>query len=132
MLKFPFASGATAMAIPHGGEVLVFVDQSSPRTDRLLTIRHEVAHALAGDLEGAVFLSDPDYMGPAERIADLFALADAVPGWWVRQVRETVRSWRRTRVEIWEAVADYATGWPPDRLDDRAALRLALYRERGI
>lgn len=132
VVVYPFHSRSAAIAFPAGGRAFVFVDQRQRQTDRTYTIRHELAHVLAGDVDGAVFLADQDYMSPAERVADLFALADAVPGWWIGQVRGVVRSWRRTREEVRVAIEDWASGWPPDRLDDRAALRLALWREVAL
>lgn len=132
VVVYPFASNSTAIAFPAAGRSFVFVDQHQRRTDRTYTIRHELGHIIAGDVDGAVFLADQDYMSPAERVADLFALADAVPGWWLSQVRGLVRSWRRTRAEVRSAIQDWASGWPPDRLDDRVALRIALFRTCGI
>lgn len=129
---FPFLSDSTAMVPPPIlGVHVIFMDRKAARVDRQFALRHELAHVLARETE-FVFMADADYMGPAERTADLFALADVVPGWWIRQVRGVVRSWKRTRDEVRIAIAGYADGWPPDRLDDRAQLRVSLYKEATL
>ncbi|MET0399794.1 MAG: hypothetical protein ABW277_23605 [Longimicrobiaceae bacterium] len=130
---FPFQSDTIAMTLPRCADAYpVLVNRSAERTDRLFAFRHEIAHVLAGDVEGAVYLSDEGYMAMPERIADLFALADLVPGWWIADVRKGQTPWRRVKAEIALAVAEYAEAWPPDRLVDRVVLRLKLFRERGV
>ena len=130
---FPFQSDTIAMTLPRCADAYpVLVNRSAERTDRLFAFRHEIAHVLAGDVEGAVYLSDEGYMAMPERIADLFALADLVPGWWIADVRKGQTPWRRVKAEIALAVAEYAEVWPPDRLVDRVVLRLKLFRERGV
>ena len=130
---FPFQSDTIAMTLPRCADAYpVLVNRAAERTDRLFAFRHEIAHVLAGDVEGAVYLSDEGYMAMPERIADLFALADLVPGWWIAEVRKGKTPWRRVRAEIALAVAEYAEVWPPDRLVDRVVLRLKLFRELGV
>jgi hypothetical protein len=132
---FPFRSDTVAMVLPrYEGVYPVLVNRSADQTDRFFALRHELAHVLAGDVDGAVFLADADegFMSCAERAADLFALADLVPGWWIAEVRRGRTPWREVRREIAMAVAAYAEAWPPQRFGDRAELRLALYRDHGI
>jgi hypothetical protein len=130
---FAFQSDTIAMTLPRCMDVYpVLVNRSAERTERVFAFRHEVAHVLAGDVEGAVFLADDGYMAVPERIADLFALADLVPGWWIADVRKGQTPWRRVKAEIALAVAEYAECWPAERLVDRVELRLKLFRERGI
>ncbi|HEU4559211.1 MAG TPA: hypothetical protein VFS20_15240, partial [Longimicrobium sp.] len=81
---------------------------------------------------GAVFLANEGYMSPAERAADLFALADLVPAWWIEEVRRGRTPWREVKRQIALAVAQYAENWPAQRFGDRAELRLRLYRECGV
>lgn len=129
---FPFLSDTVAMTLPRCGDAYpILVNRNAERIDRQFALRHEVAHVLAGDAEGAVFLADEGYMTLPERIADLFALADLVPGWWIEEVRRGQTPWRTVRAEIMLAVAEYAESWPADRLEDRTELRLRLFRERG-
>lgn len=130
---FTFRSSTVAMTLPRmDGAFPVLVNRHAERTDRFFALRHELAHVLAGDAEYAVFLADEGYMAPAERAADLFALADLVPAWWIEDVRRGRTPWTRVRAEIALAVAEYAEAWPPARFGDRAQLRLRLFREHGI
>lgn len=130
---FPFRSDTVAMTLPRcAGAYPVLINRDAERTDRQFALRHEVAHVLAGDAEGAVFLADTGYMTLPERVADLFALSDLVPGWWIAEVRRGHTPWRRVRAEMVLAVAEYAESWPLERLEDRAELRLRLFREKGV
>jgi len=130
---FPFQSDTVAMVLPRfAGVYPVLVNRAAEQTDRFFALRHELGHVLAGDVDGAVFLAHEGYMSASERAADLFALADLVPGWWIAEARRGRTPWRQVRREIAMAVATYAEAWPPQRFGDRAELRLALYREHGI
>jgi hypothetical protein len=130
---FPFQSDTVAMVLPRcEGVYPVLINRAAEQTDRFFALRHELGHVLAGDVDGAVFLADEGYMSGAERAADLFALADLVPGWWIAEVRRGRTPWREVKRQIAMAVATYAEAWPAQRFGDRAELRLALYREYGI
>lgn len=129
----PFRSDAVAFTLPPiRGRYIIAVNRDARRTDRQFAIRHEVAHVLAGDVEETIFLSEEGYQSAPERIADLFALADLVPGWFLKHLRRERVSWRAILEEVRGAIQTYAEDWPCDRLEDRARLRLRLYRERGI
>jgi hypothetical protein len=130
---FPFRSDTVAMTLPRcAGFYPVLVNRSAERTDRFFALRHEVAHVLAGDVEGAVFLAHEGFTDHAERVADLFALADLVPGWWIAELRRGGAPWRELRDEVADAIAAYAEAWPAERLQDRAALRIQLFDQQGI
>lgn len=130
---FAFQSNTVAMVLPRcEGVYPVLVNRAAEQTDRYFALRHELAHVLAGDVDGPVFLADEGYMSAAERAADLFALADLVPGWWIGEVRRGRTPWREVRRQIAMAVATYAEAWPAQRFGDRAELRLALYRDHDI
>ncbi|HEX2201863.1 MAG TPA: hypothetical protein VHG91_01125 [Longimicrobium sp.] len=130
---FPFRSATVAMTLPKtAGVYPVLLNRAAERTDRFFALRHELAHVLAGEAERAVFLADEGFMAAPERVADLFALADLVPGWWIADVRRGRTPWAKVRAEIALAVAEYAAEWPPRRFADRAVLRLRLFREAGI
>ena len=130
---FPFQSDTVAMVLPRcEGVYPVLINRAAEQTDRFFALRHELGHVLNGDVDGAVFLADEGYMSGAERAADLFALADLVPGWWIAEVRRGRTPWREVKRQIAMAVATYAEAWPAQRFGDRAELRLALYREHGI
>ena len=121
------------MVLPRcGGVYPVLINRAAEQTDRFFALRHELGHVLNGDVDGAVFLADEGYMSGAERAADLFALADLVPGWWIAEVRRGRTPWREVKRQIATAVATYAEAWPAQRFGDRAELRLALFREHGI
>lgn len=130
---FPFLSSTVAMTLPRcAGAYPILINRNAERTDRFFALRHELGHVLAGDTDGAVYLADEGYMAAPERVADLFALADLVPGWWIAQVRRGRTPWRAVRAEIATAVAEYAERWPGERRVDRAGLRLRLFREQGV
>jgi hypothetical protein len=130
---FPFQSDTVAMVLPRcGGVYPVLINRAAEQTDRFFALRHELGHVLNGDVDGAVFLADEGYMSGAERAADLFALADLVPGWWIAEVRRGRTAWREVKKQIALAVAQYAESWPAQRFGDRAELRLRLWREHGI
>lgn len=71
-------------------------------------------------------------MGVAERVADLFALADLLPGWWVQELRASGTPWHEVRAEIACSIASHAEAWMAERMEDRAGLRLRLFRERNV
>jgi hypothetical protein len=130
---FPFRSDTVAMTLPRcAGVHPILVNRGAERTDRQFALRHELAHVLAGDTEGPVYLVETGSMTLPERVADLFALSDLVPGWWIADVRRGPTPWRTVCAEITLAIAEYAESWPAERLADRAGLRLRLFRERGV
>ncbi|MDQ3556864.1 MAG: hypothetical protein M3409_08815 [Gemmatimonadota bacterium] len=87
---------------------------------------------LAGDTDGAVFLTEAGCTGVAERVADLFALADLLPGRWIEELRAGGVARRGVRAEIAVAITGYAERWTAERLRDRAGFRLRLFRERAV
>jgi hypothetical protein len=126
---FPFRSSLGAMALPrYAGLYPVFVNSAADRTERVFALRHELAHVLAGDVDEPLYLADDGYTSLQERVADLFALADLVPGWWMRWISEDAN---RFESEVARAVTDFAEGWPSERIADRARLRIALFRACG-
>lgn len=130
---FSFRSDAVAMVLPRcGGAYPLLLDRGADAAERALALRHELAHVLAGDADGALFLLDEGYMSPAERVADLFALADLVPGWWLEGLRAAGEPWRAVAAEAAAAMADFGARWPPARTRDRAVLRLRLFKDHGI
>jgi hypothetical protein len=65
-------------------------------------------------------------------VADLFATADMMPTFHVRQMAGCRRPRMHTLLEINQAFRELTEGWSEERLEDRVRLRLALYREHGI
>lgn len=127
-----FASAAVGMALPAAdGEHVILLDARASRADAMFTVRHELAHVLAGEVSEALFLSAEDTMSFSERRADLFALADLTPACWMR--RYTARRPQRTAVlQVVQAYRELTAGWSEARLWDRARLRLLLHRARGV
>jgi len=130
---FHFQSDTVAMVLPRcEGVYPILINRAAEHTERVFALRHELAHVLAGDVDEPVFLANEGYMAAEERVADLFALADLVPAWWIGEIRRGGTPWREVKRQIALAVAEYAETWPPQRFGDRAELRLRLYREHGV
>lgn len=126
--------GARALTTPpiYGRyHIGVKADLSPP--ERRFALRHELAHVLAGDVEEPIRMVDRGYMTWAERAADLFALADLVPTSYMRTLRGMRLRHREIRDDIELQIEEqWGPDWPTARLDDRAQLRLRLYRDHGI
>jgi hypothetical protein len=119
------------VALPTAGGHKIILDPARTRADRMFTIRHELAHILAGEVEYAMFLTSEDTMSFSERRADLFAVADLTPTHWMGWVRGKRRPWRAVTLEVVQAYRELTDGWSEQRLWDRARLRVLLYREYG-
>lgn len=133
LCEYQFRSGAVGMAIPWGAnEHAILIDSSASRADYQFTIRHELAHVLAGEVSEALFLCAADTMSFSERRADLYAVADLVPGWLIRQLRGNRRPWLHVRLEVQQGFRERMGGWSEERLLDRADLRVLLYRRCGM
>ena len=129
LCEYPFTSSAVGMAIPWGPEEhAILIDSAASRADYDFTIRHELAHVLAGEVSTALFLTAADTMSFSERRADLFAVTDLVPAWLVRQLHGGRRPWSHLRLEVQQAFRELTVGWSEERLRDRARLRVELYR----
>lgn len=110
----------------------ITVDRGASRVDRQLAIRHELAHVARADVEEITYMTERDYRSHGERVADLVALADLVPARIIAFMRKRRVPWRAVLEEVQGAIETYASSWTSDRVEDRAALRVALYRERAI
>lgn len=110
----------------------IALNRDAKRTCRGFAVRHELAHVLSGSVDEPTFLADAGFMSAEERVADLFAVADLVPGWLIGMFRKGRTPWYDVLTEIRDCIADWAEGWPAERLEDRAQLRLRLYRECGV
>jgi hypothetical protein len=130
----PLGGGVSGMALPRlQGLVPIVVSDDTSRTARMFVLRHELAHVLAGEVEEPTYLTEDDCMSFSERTADLFALADLVPGWMLTDLRRSRMPWRDVLDEVRYAVRESSSDeWSAERIEDRAALRLRLFREYGI
>lgn len=133
LCEYPFLSSTVGMAIPWGGDGhAILIDSNASRADFLFTLRHELAHVLAGEVSQTLFLTAADTMSFSERRADLYAVADLVPAWMVRQLRGQRRPWAHVRLEVRQAFRELTEGWSEARLLDRARLRVELFRQLGV
>lgn len=133
LCEYPFRSSTVGMAIPWGaGERAILIDSTASRADYAFTLRHELAHVLADEVSDALYLTAADSMSFSERRADLFAVADLAPAWFVSQLRGARRPWRHVEMEVQRAFRELTVGWSEERLRDRARLRVAMYRAVGL
>lgn len=117
---------------PLYGRYLLLWSTDVDADRRRFALRHGIGHVVAGHVTTPRFLTaGGDWMAPAERVADLFALADLVPFHQVAALRRG-NGWRIVRAEIAALVRMHTLDWPAARVDDRAAMRVALYRERAL
>jgi hypothetical protein len=65
-------------------------------------------------------------------MADLFALADVAPFFQIHDLRRARLGWGAVTDVMATAINAHTTGWPAERVRDRAVLRVALYRRYGL
>ena len=117
---------------PLYGRYLLLWSTDVDADRRRFALRHGMGHVAAGHVTAPRFLTAAgDWMTADERVADLFALADLVPFHQVSALRRG-NSWRVVRTEVAALVRMHTHEWPDERVDDRAAMRVALYRELGL
>jgi hypothetical protein len=130
---FPFRSDALGMTLPCvAGLHPVLVNGDGTGVDRRFALRHQVAHVLAADTRGSVCLAADGFHDTHERVADLFALADAIPGWWIAKAGHGHESMHQVRDIVARQIAEIARSWPFERVLDRATLRLRLFCDEQI
>lgn len=118
---------------PIGGEYAIGIRADLSWSEHAFALRHELGHVLAGDVEEPVRMVDRGYLTQAERYADLFALADLVPTSYLGTLRKIRIPWREIRSDLEQQIVElWGPDWPRARVEDRAGLRLRLYREHGI
>lgn len=125
---YPFQSSVGGFALGYRGVPGVALNANAPRHRRGFAARHELHHVLAGEVHEPVCMADTGYLTCWERAADLFALADLVPGWTLRRLR----SGRELAHEVVQSVVEYGEGLPDGWVADRARLRLLLFREHAF
>jgi hypothetical protein len=117
---------------PLYGRYLLLWSSDVDADRRRFALRHGMGHVAAGHVTAPRFLTaDGDWMSPDERVADLFALADLVPFHHVAALRRG-NSWRVVRAEVAALVRMHTLAWPDERVDDRASMRVALYRQLSL
>ena len=120
---FDFCSSTPAMALPRAGlRYPILINQRCDANERSFALRHELAHVLSGDVDGTIHFTETGYMSFPERLADLFALADLLPG----QRLADLESSGVTRHELAEEVRTIVTAYAANRTDDWIADRIRL------
>lgn len=133
VVRFPFETETGALIFPQfDGTHVVMINDNSPRLARQFDQLHELHHAIAGDCDGISMLSDAGYMAMEERAADLFALTDLLPTYFVEGVIRESEHEEIALLELEEAIDSWVEDWPLDRLDDRARMRLRMFHSTGI
>lgn len=129
-----FGSSAKGMAFEFGGKRIISIDLACKRSDAMFTVRHELGHVLAEEVQYALYLTAEDTMSFSERRADLFAVADLAPTAWMRYFAcdKTGRLRKHAALDVVGTFRELTEGWSEQRLWDRAKLRVMLYREYGI
>lgn len=118
---------------PIYGRYIMTVSKSLDRRRRGFAARHGFGHVVAGHVSQVTFLSsERDWMTHEERVADLFALADVVPFWLISDLRKSRTSWRAVKHMITRTIRQYTIDWSEGRVDDRATLRVTLFRAHGL
>lgn len=131
----PIEDNALGMVLPKcRGKHTMIVEKETPRTDRMFIIRHELAHVLRGDVgEEPLYFTNDDDWSFQERTADLFALADLMPGRILQDVRRARMAWRDILRDLTtDCLQLVSLDWSQERAYDRADLRLRLFRDFGI
>jgi hypothetical protein len=117
---------------PLYGRYLLLWSTDVDADRRRFALRHGMGHVASGHVTAPRFLTaDGDWMTADERIADLFALADLVPFHHVASLRRG-NGWRVVKDQVAALVRLHTHAWPAERVDDRAAMRVALYRALGL
>ena len=73
---FPFCSESFGMALPPvQGKSLIFIDSRTQKSDQALTVRHELAHVLTGEVAEPTYLTAADTLSHSNVSAVPFQLS---------------------------------------------------------
>lgn len=129
IVYFPFQSQTGAIVLPlFDGAHPTLINANAPREERIFAELHELHHVLAGEADELVQFSRDDYMCGNERAADLFALAELVPSFFMRDYQSD----EVLHADVCASIETHVIHWPADRVRDRADLRLRLFHEWDI
>lgn len=127
-----FESSVKGMAFARlGGGHVIAIDTACSHADEIYTVRHELAHVLRGEITEPTYLTSEDRMSHAERVADLFAIADLAPAGWLRPVARG-RPVPTVTAEVVQLLRALTAEWSDCRLWDRARLRVQLFRRHRL
>lgn len=133
LVVHPLDERDAGMALPRLlGLCPIIVPPDTARTERMFSIRHELGHVIAGELDEPTYLTSDDAKSFSERMCDLFAFADLIPGWLFRDFRRMELTPDEANAELHRAILEMVPDWPEERAADRAGLRMRFYREYGI
>ena len=127
--------GARAFVVPPiGGYYHVGIKEDLELDERQFALRHELSHVLNEDVEEPARMVDRGYLTQGERLADLFGLADLIPRMLIEVLKKRMRlTWGQVTEEVADEIRQrWGRAWPEARVDDRAKLRVRLYREHAV
>lgn len=127
--------GAHAFVVPPiGGYYHIGLKEDLDVDERQFALRHELSHVLNDDADEPTRMVDRGYLTQTERLADLFSLADLIPRMLIDVLKRRQRlTWGQVTEELADEIRQrWGRQWPEARVDDRAKLRVRLYREHGI
>lgn len=94
-------------------------------------LRHGIGHVLAHHVDEVAFLAaGDDFMAHEERVADVFALVDAIPDRQLYELRQAGYSAVEIERWVYAEIGRWTSGWEPERIRDRTTLRLAAGRQQ--
>lgn len=118
---------------PTFGRYVMTIASGLDTPRRRFATRHGLGHVVAGHVSELSLLSTVgDWTTHEERVADTFAMADLFPFWMLDDLRKARSSWGALRQALCRSFRMHTADWPEERVVDRADLRLALYRVRGL
>jgi hypothetical protein len=136
LLEDELAPATQELGVPgYFGVPVIIINRNIAPGLKRLALRHGLGHLVAGELDpepdGGVRLMSSiyDWMTVEERRADLFAIADLVPGRMLRELALRGLTLDERMHWLWCELKRYAPMWPTARIADRVGLRLALYQE---
>lgn len=127
--------GAMAFVVPPiAGYYHIGLKEDLDVDERQFALRHELSHVLNEDADEPTRMVDRGYLTQGERLADLFSLADLIPRMLIDVLKRRQRlTWGQVTEELTDEIRQrWGRQWPEARIDDRAKLRVRLYREHGI
>lgn len=112
---------------------MVLVTTDIAPDSRAFVTWHGITHCAAGHkIDLRIPAPSDTMMTHEERVADTTALVRAIPTRQVAHHWDAKRSWDEIRTVLSATIRDVAPWWNAARVTDRAELRLALYRSRGL
>lgn len=116
---------------PICGIHVMHVDRLQTPAQRRFAVRHGLGHVLAGHVADLAYAHDGhDWRLHQETVADLFAMMDLIHDERIAQLRTA--GYLPAELERWiyaDLAAHWTDGWTPERLADRAALRMRIHQE---